>query len=125
MKWLGVQAETLEKYTDVSVETAREMALGVLNQTPEASLAASITGHLGPNAPAHQDGLICIAVARRVSFDLHSPPELMTVESFQTDTLRDEFQLESQLSQEITVRQHRQLAAARQMLKRILNALER
>lgn len=124
MKWLGVQAETLEKYTDVSVETAREMALGVLNQTPEASLAASITGHLGPNAPEDQDGLICIAVARRVSLDLHSPPELMTVESFQTDTLMDEFQVESKLSQELTLRQRRQLAAARQMLKRILNALE-
>tara|TARA_R110002111_G_scaffold256979_2_gene324540 strand:+ start:9398 stop:9958 length:561 start_codon:yes stop_codon:yes gene_type:complete len=125
MKWLGVQPETLAKYTDVSRETAREMALGVLNQTPEASLAASITGHLGPNAPTHQDGLICIAVAHRSSTDLHSPPELMIVESFQSDQLIDEFPFENPPGPELTLRQRRQLAAARQMLKLVLNALER
>ena len=126
MKWLGVQPETLEKYTDVSRETAREMALGVLNQTPEATLAASITGHLGPNAPTHQDGLICIAMARRIITELHNPPDLITVESFQSDTLIDEFSIESHLAgQELTLRQQRQLAAARQLLKLVLNALER
>ncbi|WP_298868506.1 CinA family protein [uncultured Gimesia sp.] len=124
MKWLGVQPETLEKYTDVSCETAREMALGVLNQTPEASLAASISGHLGPNAPKHQDGLICIAIARRRSPDLHSPPELMTVESFECDTLIDELQLAGNFSPELTLRQRRQLAAAFQLLQMILNTLE-
>jgi len=125
MKWLGVQPETLEKYTDVSRETAREMALGVLNQTPEASLSVSITGHLGPNAPTHQDGLICIAVAGRISSDLHSPPELMTVESFECDALIEALQLEDNFSQELALRQRRQLAAAFQMLRLILNTLER
>tara|TARA_R110002095_G_scaffold198077_2_gene177461 strand:- start:4400 stop:4960 length:561 start_codon:yes stop_codon:yes gene_type:complete len=125
MKWLGVQPETLAKYTDVSRETAREMALGVLNQTPEASLAASITGHLGPNAPAQQDGLICIAVAQRISTDLHSPPELMIVESFRSDQLIEEFPFENPPGQELTLRQRRQLAASRQMLKLVLNVLQR
>ncbi len=124
MKWLGVQPETLEKYTDVSRETAREMALGVLRQTPEATLAASITGHLGPNAPAPQDGLICIAVAGRTSSDLHSPPEVIYDASFQCDSLIDAFQLADQFSPELSLRQHRQLAAAHQVFKLVLNALE-
>ncbi|WP_339728672.1 nicotinamide-nucleotide amidohydrolase family protein [uncultured Gimesia sp.] len=124
MKWLGVQPETLEKYTDVSVETAREMALGVLRQTPEASVAASITGHLGPDAPRQQDGMICIAVAFRTASGLDSPPELFTVESFQCDTLIEEIPLDFQPAADFTLRHHRQLAAARQMLKLILTALE-
>lgn len=125
MKWLGVQPETLEKYTDVSCETAKEMAIGVLKQTPEAALAASITGHLGPNAPPHQDGLICIGVAHRTSTDHNIPPELQTVESFQCDSLIEEFPFEVDPAQELPLRQQRQLAAAYQMLKLILIARER
>lgn len=124
MKWLGVKPETLEKYTDVSVETAREMALGVLKQTPEASLAASITGHLGPAAPQQQDGMICIAVAIRTASGFDSPPELFAVETFQCDRLMEEVPLDFQPSVDLTLRQYRQLAAARQMLKLILTALE-
>ncbi len=125
MKWLGVQPETLEKYTDVSCETAKEMAIGVLKQTPEAALAVSITGHLGPNAPPHQDGLICIGVAHRTSTDLDSPLELLTVEAFQCDSLIDAFPFEVDPTQELPLRQQRQLAAAYQMLKLILTARER
>ncbi|QDT40408.1 Nicotinamide-nucleotide amidohydrolase PncC [Gimesia alba] len=124
MKWLGVKPETLEKYTDVSVETAREMALGVLKQTPEASLAASITGHLGPDAPQQQDGMICIAVAVRTASGLDSSPELFAVETFQCDRLMEEVPLDFQPSVDFTLRQYRQLTAARQMLKLILAALE-
>ncbi|MCA9016945.1 MAG: CinA family protein [Planctomycetaceae bacterium] len=124
MKWLGVKPETLEKYTDVSCETAREMALGVLKQTPEASLAASITGHLGPQAPQAQDGLICIAVASRTATGFDSPPELCTVEAFQCDTLLEEFPIDSPSGADLTLRQSRQLVAARQMLKLILTVLE-
>ncbi len=119
MKWLGVLPETLEKYTDVSCETAGEMALGVLKQTPEASVAASITGHLGPNAPPHQDGLICIAVAHRTRCDTGNSPELVTVAPFQCDTLIAESPINIQTDQKLTLRQLRQLSAARQMLKLI------
>jgi nicotinamide mononucleotide (NMN) deamidase PncC len=41
------------------------MAVGVLERTPEADLAASVTGHLGPDAPAALDGVIYVGVARR------------------------------------------------------------
>ncbi len=64
-KWLGVPAALLDDPGPVSEVVAREMALGVLAHTPEADLAASITGHLGPNAPDDQDGLVFIAIARR------------------------------------------------------------
>ena len=63
--WLGVREEDLERYTAVSDVVARQMAQGVLVRTPEADLAVSVTGHLGPNAPDGFDGLIFIGAARR------------------------------------------------------------
>ena len=41
------------------------MAQGVLARTPEATLALSVTGHLGPNAPKGFDGLVFIGAAVR------------------------------------------------------------
>jgi nicotinamide-nucleotide amidase len=64
-EWLGVSADELAEFTAVSEPVARQMALGVLQRTPEADLAASITGHLGPDAPADVDGLVYIGLARR------------------------------------------------------------
>ena len=49
----------------VSEIVAREMAWQVLQQTPEADLAVSVTGHLGPGAPAEQDGLVISGWAKR------------------------------------------------------------
>ena len=49
----------------VSAQVAGQMALAILEKTPEATLAAAITGHLGPGAPADQDGQVFMAVARR------------------------------------------------------------
>lgn len=63
--WLGVSAIDLAQFTAVSEPIARQMALGVLERTIEADCSASVTGHLGPNAPAGFDGLIFIGVARR------------------------------------------------------------
>lgn len=66
-EWLDVSADELEQFTAVSEPVARQMALGVLEKTPEADFAASITGHLGPDAPEGFDGVVFIAVARRVN----------------------------------------------------------
>ena len=63
--WLGVQASEIQIHTAVSREVAQEMAVGVLGKTPEADLALSVTGHLGPNAPEGFDGLVFVGVARR------------------------------------------------------------
>jgi nicotinamide-nucleotide amidase len=63
--WLRVSAEDLARYTAVSEPVARQMAAGVLENTLEADFSAAVTGHLGPDAPAEQDGVIYVAVARR------------------------------------------------------------
>ncbi len=64
--WLGVSADDLRKFTAVSEPVARQMAVGVLSRTAEAQYAASITGHLGPDAPPGFDGVVFIGVARRL-----------------------------------------------------------
>lgn len=67
-RWLNVPHELLDKSRGpgaVSEPVARAMALGVLALTPEADIAAAITGDLGPNNDQEVDGLIWIAVARR------------------------------------------------------------
>ena len=47
MKLLGVRKETLDKYTAVSEETAKEMACGAMKESG-ADVAVSITGYAGP-----------------------------------------------------------------------------
>lgn len=64
-RWLGVSPDDIETHTAVSEPVARQMAEGVLRSTPEASIAGSITGHLGPQAPAEFDGVVFIGIARR------------------------------------------------------------
>ena len=64
-EWLGIDRQILEKPGPVSRIVATLMAENVLARTPEADFAASVTGHLGPNAPPRQDGLIFIGVSRR------------------------------------------------------------
>lgn len=97
-EWLEASTELLNDPAigPVSEQIARQMCLGVLAHTLEADLAISITGHLGPNAPQHQDGLIYVGVVRRNS--LSTP----TVKSFRLKsaptygaTLRTERQFEA------------------------------
>lgn len=65
--WLKVPADLLEDADrgDVCHETALRMAEGVLGTTPEATLAVSVTGHLGPLAPEGLDGVAFIGWAWR------------------------------------------------------------
>ncbi len=65
--WLGVDTKLLDDpaITAVSDPVARQMAKGVLQMTPEADLAVSVTGHLGPDAPTDQDGLVFVGIAQR------------------------------------------------------------
>ncbi|MDA7906985.1 CinA family protein [bacterium] len=67
--WLGVDADHIEQHTAVSSGVALQMAVGVLAKTPEADLALSITGHLGPGAPESMDGLVFVGIARREQWD--------------------------------------------------------
>lgn len=61
--WLGLSKAFLTKNTDVSEATSEALALSALERTPEAGLALAVTGHLGPNAPAKEDGKCFIALA--------------------------------------------------------------
>ena len=63
--WLDVPRGEIECSTAVSEAVARQMAIGVLRHTPEADISASVTGHLGPDAPKEQDGIIFVGFARR------------------------------------------------------------
>ncbi|MCC9604100.1 CinA family protein [Stieleria sp. JC731] len=63
--WLGVAEDTLAEHTAVSAPVAHQMVTGVMQRTPHADIAASITGHLGPNAPEGFDGLAYIGLCRR------------------------------------------------------------
>lgn len=64
-QYLGITSRLLATHGAVSERIAREMATRVLERTDEAHYSAAVTGHLGPNAPAGQDGLVFIAVAHR------------------------------------------------------------
>jgi PncC family amidohydrolase len=64
-RWLGVSAKLLDRPGPVSKVVACEMAKGILRKTPEADWAASVTGHLGPNAPPRSDGVVYVGIARR------------------------------------------------------------
>jgi len=101
-RWLGISEELLANPGPVSDAVARAMAIGVLARTPEADLAASITGHLGPDAPSDQDGLIFIGIARRdpeatqgvtvYVYEDHLPSGNFAVPEFREFTLREQRQ---------------------------------
>ena len=64
MEMLGVSAKTLDAFGAVSVETAREMAVGALNAS-RATIAYSVTGVAGPTggSAAKPVGMVCFAFA--------------------------------------------------------------
>ena len=76
--WLGVPAELIERCDVVSPEVAESMAVQSLQKTAHATIAISITGHLGPDAPGDLDGTAWFAIADRSSevsscrLELHS-----------------------------------------------------
>lgn len=48
IKILGVSKDTIRKYTDVSIETAKEMAIGV-SKLSGSNIAIATTGNAGPS----------------------------------------------------------------------------
>lgn len=110
-EWLGVPADILINPGPVSELVATLMVEGVLARTPEATLAASITGHLGPNAPPDQDGLVYIGVKARNESARVTEHRLPT--SGQTPQYPGD-----------TVRERRQWAAAELVLAEVLKKLQ-
>ena len=67
MAWLDIEPELLgdSAFGPVCAEVTRRLAVAMLQKTPEATIAAGITGHLGPNAPCEMDGRVYCAVVKR------------------------------------------------------------
>ena len=65
MAYLQIPARLLDVPGPVSAEVAKLMAQKVLEKTPEAAVAVSVTGHLGPDAPAKLDGRVYVGLAWR------------------------------------------------------------
>ncbi len=63
--YLDIPAKLLDDPGPVSREVAALMAERVLEKTPEATIAVSVTGHLGPNAPRELDGRVFVGIATR------------------------------------------------------------
>ena len=61
--WLDLPADLLADHGAVSEPVAGQMAARSLDQTSAATLALSITGHLGPAAPADLDGQVFVGLA--------------------------------------------------------------
>lgn len=81
LSWLQVPEETLQRYTAESPETTRALATQVLRHTPEATLAAAVTGHLGPDAKQELDGLVHFGVLLRRPVDAAADPDSPEVEA--------------------------------------------
>lgn len=65
--WLDIPTELLEDAAlgPVSAEVTGRLAVAMLRKTPEATISAGITGHLGPKAPGDMDGRVYCAVLKR------------------------------------------------------------
>ena len=106
--YLGISARLLKNPGPVSETIVREMATRVLRLTPEADIAAAVTGHLGPGAPPELDGVVYIAVASRQK-DLQRPDVAV-------------FRYQCRTSQK---RLSRQKEVVQEVLQQLENALER
>ena len=78
-EYLGIDPATLKRPGAVSEKVARLMAERVLERTPEATIAAAVTGHLGPHAPERLDGVVFLAVRMREAFTAQSGGASMIV----------------------------------------------
>ena len=63
--WLDIPMAQIEQHGVVSSEIAQLMAEAALRTTAHATIAISITGHLGPDAPVDLDGTAWVGFARR------------------------------------------------------------
>lgn len=104
-RWLGISPRLLGLERGVGDRTARALARAALKRTPEATIAVSVTGHLGPHAPKKLDGKIFGAIALRQK-------NKIAISSLETDLKRKG-------------RQTRQRTASLSILKMVRSVLTR
>ncbi len=78
-QWLDLDPAMLAdpEVGPVSPQTSELLARQVLAHTPEADFALAITGHFGPDAPAHLNRRIFIALVRREDFQVWTKDALL------------------------------------------------
>ena len=66
-QWLGIPRDLLDDphIGPVSAQVTKLLALQALQATPEADLAASVTGHIGPGCPPELDGQVFFCLVKR------------------------------------------------------------
>jgi len=89
LRWLGVRSSTIDEHSSESVQIAEEMALGVLEKTPEADWATAVVGHLADG----QEPCVCISIVRREDNHAREPVKHVTI----VRPLRAESRLQRQL----------------------------
>ena len=80
-KWLNVDPALLEDPGPVSQVVSEQMARGVLQITPHATIAASVTGHLGPNAPDGLDGTAWSTIAMQIGGDVITQSRMLNLQA--------------------------------------------
>lgn len=110
--WLEIAPDLIGTSGYVSEEVAVAMARGVLQMTPHATLSASITGDLGPNAPEETDGTAWIAVLSR---DDRLITKLVDLPSSVP---------ENQINHGVTLRLHRQQVAVDLLLQTVIDFMK-
>jgi nicotinamide mononucleotide (NMN) deamidase PncC len=112
--WLGVDPPHFKKPEPDSVgpQTSDALAKALLRTTPEADVAATISGHLGPEAPPDLDGRIFIRVLPtetiRAEFD---DRELATSAKLQSKKTSSDLQLRRDRQDEAALLMLRQISA--------------
>ncbi len=78
-QWLGLDPAMLAdpEISSVSPQTSQSLAQQVLAHTPEADFALAVTGHFGPDAPAHLNRRIFVALVRRRDFRVWTKDALL------------------------------------------------
>jgi nicotinamide-nucleotide amidase len=105
--WLGISSDMIQQHDVVSRVVAESMATQALDRTPHASIAMSITGHLGPESSAELDGVAWLAIARR-----------------ERKTMTKQLQLKSDApGNPLNCRHDRQTDAVHQALSILLNSI--
>ena len=109
--WLGVDPRGFlaPEPDSVGSRTSNKLVEALLANTPEADIAAAITGHLGPNAPSELDG-------RCFGF-------IQSTHPFAYRPLQRDWKLPATSEDPLEMRRHRQQEAATHFLRLIAEFL--
>ena len=130
-QWLGIDEAILEdpNLGPVSLSVTEKLAQAALVRTPQATISAAVTGHLGPGAPAELDGSAFFALAI-ASKELNKNTNLIDrhvrlVRSDRFQLAGDWNKVDSSSSENvIALRHQRMIEAATHVLRQIQLELE-